>query len=1478
MGEFRLAGAFVEARMDRTRLDADIARLRRESLTVDVTANLDDASRRKVERDLDHLTRDRNVRILAGADTRVAADEIRNLTRRQRVRIGVDVDTRVAADDLANLTRRRTARVTADADTAAAEARLDRLARDRTVNVRADMRGLGGLGSLGSSLGSSASSAGLLGSSFARLAAAAFAALPAVAGLGQALVQMGPAAAVAVPALGGLVTIGAALAVGLHGLGDAFKSAFDQGASSATSAASAARSLESAQINASRAARSLKEAQTDAARQIADANKRVTQAERDLTDAQRDARQMQEDLNEARKEAAEQLEDLNNRLADAQLDERQAVMDLADAEKDLNDLKAKGGAANADDLARAQLAYDKAAQRLSEQRTETARLQDATAEANRAGVEGSDTVVAAQQRVADAQRNVGDRALALRDAQQGVADAQVAAARQVRGAQEALADAQRGVAAAMAQGSTEATKFNDAMSKLSPNAQSFVRAVQGIAPAWSAVRVDVQDRLFRGLGDTLTRMSTAVLPSVRDGLGNMADVLNRSGKGLMDTFTKLADQGLLKRMFDGFTKGFKPLEKIPGQFADAFVKLSIAAAPTLEKLTTAFGRFATGISDKLGKAFEDGRLEKAIDTAVDLFGQLIEIGGNVFSVIGSIFKAADTSGGSFLDTLERITGTLANTFASDAVQGGLKSFFSVMATLAKTVAPLLDQALRALGPVLEKLGPPIERVIKVLGKALGPIIDVLGDILVSTAGAVGELLDAVSPLLPVLGDLLVAILQPLAPVMKKVGEVFAKAAPLIADLAATLGVALVPVFEAFGEVIIDFVDKYADQMIAMFPTLMDAFIELVPVVLQLSDSFSQILLALAPLLPDILTLATSLIDDLLPALLPLLPPLVDFTTAFLRFETAIAVKVIGALKDLIGWFKSMKEKMQPAIDAVRDITQWIADKFQWLYDVLIGHSIIPDMVNGIIGWFTGLWESTKKIFTDLKNWVVEKWNSLWNAAREKWNSFWSGLRGAMSDAWKWARDSVSGLKTSVTNTWTNLWNGARDKVTSIFSTIRGKISDFKTWMTNTFATLRDGMGKVWTGIQSKLATPVKWVVGHVYNDGLRKMWNTIAGKISSKITLPSISLGFNTGGVVPGGRGTRDTVPAMLTPGERILSNDEIDRLGGYRAIDAMLGKDRPTGTGGNPTSEQERKRTQATQSFADGGIVGAIKSVGGAIGSGLSWAKDLVVGGLKAAAQKAISSLVRPLIDQIPGGGFGSLLRGLSNKALDGMLGWFGNQDKKAVGGPAVQRALAWARTQNGKPYQWGGNGNPSFDCSGLMSAIESVIRGESPHRRWATGSFRGANAPSGWVRGLASPFEIGITNQGVGHTAGTLAGVNVESRGGDGIIVGPRARGANSSLFTDRYGFKPATVFDRGGMLMPGQLGVNMGRRPEAVLDPAQTAALQQMAANGSGGDEIYNITINLNGGFDLFHSGDRKRFAKEMADDMKEQIRKLENARRR
>jgi hypothetical protein len=113
--------------------------------------------------------------------------------------------------------------------------------------------------------------------------------------------------------------------------------------------------------------------------------------------------------------------------------------------------------------------------------------------------------------------------------------------------------------------------------------------------------------------------------------------------------------------------------------------------------------------------------------------------------------------------------------------------------------------------------------------------------------------------------------------------------------------------------------------------------------------------------------------------------------------------------------------------------------------------------------------------------------------------------------------------------------------------------------------------------------------------------------------------------------------------------------------------------------------------------------------------------------------------------------------------------------------RALAWAKSQVGKPYIWGGVGPAGYDCSGFQSAITNVLLGRSPYLRvGATASFPWPGfAPGDGTYTIGSTKDAG---GGIGHMAGTLLGTNVESRGGQGVVVGGSARGAHDPLFSTR------------------------------------------------------------------------------------------------
>lgn len=118
-------------------------------------------------------------------------------------------------------------------------------------------------------------------------------------------------------------------------------------------------------------------------------------------------------------------------------------------------------------------------------------------------------------------------------------------------------------------------------------------------------------------------------------------------------------------------------------------------------------------------------------------------------------------------------------------------------------------------------------------------------------------------------------------------------------------------------------------------------------------------------------------------------------------------------------------------------------------------------------------------------------------------------------------------------------------------------------------------------------------------------------------------------------------------------------------------------------------------------------------------------------------------------------------------------------AGGGVVDRAKAMAQSAAGSPYQYGGVGNPSWDCSGIQSDLYAVLTGQPTGVRHFTTETNFEDL--GFLPGPGGPndYSIGVLRGGGGpnsHMAGTLpGGLNVESSGAEGVEVGGGAQGAS-------------------------------------------------------------------------------------------------------
>lgn len=519
-----------------------------------------------------------------------------------------------------------------------------------------------------------------------------------------------------------------------------------------------------------------------------------------------------------------------------------------------------------------------------------------------------------------------------------------------------------------------AKKFDEALKKLAPNARDFAVQVRELAPAFKEFQQGIQNELFRNTSETLQLLSTSVLPVLSTNLKTTATTLNEMAISAGLAADTLAADGTLGTAMEGANTGLGNLAQIPGQVVTALGQLAAAGAPAFDRITAAASRAATRISERLSGAFKSGALESAVNTAVGVLKDLGEVGRNVFEILGNVMAPVQQAGGGLIGVLKEITGVLADATGTKGFQDAISAVTQTVGTLARTAGPLLGQALAAIGPVLTALAGPAQTLIQSLGAGLSPIIQGLGPVLQSAAEAVGVLVEAAAPLLPVVGQLAASLLPALIPILDAAQTVFAALAPVVQTLSQTLQATLAPILAQLPAIIGPLADMLAGQLVMGIQLLGDLLIQLAPSFVSLGTSVGQLMATAAPLVTIIAGLSAQLMGALLPAIQPIVNVVAALASALAgQLASTLTNLVMPALRlvtdllrgDFSAAWNSLKALVSGVVahftgtlsrigSVVGSIVQGIVDRFVWLYNILIGNSIVPDLINGIISWFTRL--------------------------------------------------------------------------------------------------------------------------------------------------------------------------------------------------------------------------------------------------------------------------------------------------------------------------------------------------------------------------------------------------------------------------------------------------------------------------------------------------------------------------------------------
>lgn len=945
----------------------------------------------------------------------------------------------------------------------------------------------------------------------------------------------------------------------------------------------------------------------------------------------------------------------------------------------------------------------------------------------------------------------------------------------------------------------------------------------------------------KALNDTLSRLGE-LLQIIGHGFGALAGVAEPVLNALLIAVNVIV-QGLLQGLVPAFQAMAGPLSlfiqnvgfligellsqllPVLGQLIAALTSAFVPVLQACLPLVSTFAQFLGGLVTALTPIITAvGQLAAALLTALKpILDAIVPLIVNLAQVIGATLASAITTLTPVLTSLITALGTI------------LQPILNVLPSLVQTIASAFLQLLAALAPIITQL---VSALVPILTQLVTIIATNLNVILPVLIGLFMQVLNAILPILP-------ALIPVVAQLLQLATNVLAVLLPLLAQLVQIIGTALsaalsvvLPIIVELARILISVLGAAITALQAILQglatawsaiwTAIKAVAEAVWTALQAGfQAFVGVLRALWDAAGQAIKDAWKVIwdDNIRPIALAVWNILQTAWSAFVSAVKAIWDAISGPLATAwnVTW-TGIRTVGEAIWQAIQNAWHNVTDAIKAIWDAISGplSAAWNAVWTAIKAVGQGIWDAMQAAWHTVTDAIKAIWDAISGPLQAVWSACWSAIKAFVEPLW-------DGLK--------NAWNSAVSAIKKIWDDVSEPL---KKAFNATWNAVKSTAETIWNGIKKTVGDAVNVVIDII--NGIIGAWDAVVNAVGLKaLNINKIDhVKFADGGHVQGaGTGTSDSIPAMLSNGEYVIKASAVQKYGvttlnhinaGRYATGGLVqkfvnggpvggggnppldGGDVPAGTNtgpngggnGNPLSNAPGSNdAPGTKDDPAGGVADAVANVA-------KTAAGWVLGSIGAAAIKAVFTPFNKMLDVAEGhaGNFGKIVAKGTHRVEDGLIDLLTKKDEAAhttsVAGGTYSSALEWAKSQVGKPYQWGGNGDPSWDCSGFMSAIESVIRGESPHRRWATMAFSGDTAPDGWKHNAESPFKIGITNAGVGHTAGTLNGTNVECRGGDGCLVGGSARGFNDPLFPDWYGFTAVKPVSMGAIPAGDHLNV--------------------------------------------------------------------------
>lgn len=401
------------------------------------------------------------------------------------------------------------------------------------------------------------------------------------------------------------------------------------------------------------------------------------------------------------------------------------------------------------------------------------------------------------------------------------------------------------------------------------------------------------------------------------------------------------------------------------------------------------------------------------------------------------------------------------TTLTDVWDNTLKPIFGVLSQWLEVNVP---NALAVLQEQWNAIWPTVQAVVQtawvVIQDVIGAAIDVIWPAVQQFVATIIENLQQFEPVLDALKVLWESLEPVIGVVLAAIGAIVLAAVGLIAGLFQGLAEAIGPIIEGIAGVLTGFV------------TLLSGAVDVIA--------------GLVQLIVGVFTGNTEAVE-----------------AAWQKMKDGVGKIVDGLVQGVWSAFSGLVEGV---IAFVTGLVEGVISFFTTLYERLVGHSIIPDLVNGILAWVRTLLTGWTELWDQVKA-FVEK---IWNGIKGFLEGVWNGIKGTAEAAWTLIQAFVEDPMRVVDTTVRTLWDELKGHLEGIWDGIKGAAERIWENIKELLGGAFDGMRQRWSDAFSGVADAIKGplnAVLRVVEDVINAAIDGLNGLIDAANMIPGVELG-----------------------------------------------------------------------------------------------------------------------------------------------------------------------------------------------------------------------------------------------------------------------------------------------------------------------------------------------------------------------------------